>query len=68
MVIEALQAGKDVYCEKPLTFTIDEGLEIAAAAERAGKVLQVGSQGVSSESTEKRCASGSARASSAESR
>ena len=45
MVIEALQAGKDVYCEKPLTFTIDEGLEIAAAAERAGKVLQVGSQG-----------------------
>ncbi len=51
MVIEALQAGKDVYCEKPLTFAVDEGLEIAAAAERAGKVLQVGSQGISSDST-----------------
>ncbi|MXY69298.1 MAG: Gfo/Idh/MocA family oxidoreductase [Acidobacteriia bacterium] len=51
MVIEALEAGKDVYCEKPLTFTIDEGVEIVAAAERAGKVLQVGSQSISSDST-----------------
>ena len=46
-VIEALQAGKDVYCEKPLTYTIDEGLEIAAAVKKSGKLLQVGSQGVS---------------------
>ena len=51
MVLEALEAGKDVYCEKPLTFRIDEGLEIAAAAERAGKILQVGSQTVSGDST-----------------
>ncbi len=47
MVVEALEAGKDVYCEKPLTFAVDEGLEIAAVAERTGRILQVGSQGIS---------------------
>ncbi|MEX2303520.1 MAG: Gfo/Idh/MocA family oxidoreductase [Bryobacterales bacterium] len=47
-VIEALEAGKDVYCEKPLTYTIDEGLEIIAAVKKSGKMLQVGSQGISS--------------------
>ena len=47
-VIESLEAGKHVYCEKPLTYTVDEGLEIARAVERSGKVLQVGSQGISS--------------------
>lgn len=47
-VIESLEAGKHVYCEKPLTYTVDEGLEIAEAVERSGKVLQVGSQGISS--------------------
>ena len=47
-VIESLEAGKHVYCEKPLTYTVDEGLNIAKAVERSGKVLQVGSQGISS--------------------
>ena len=53
MVLEALDAGKDVYCEKPLTFTIDEGLEITAAAEKSGKILQVGSQDISGGSAKK---------------
>ncbi len=48
MVVEALNAGKDVYCEKPLTYTIDDGNEIFAAVKKSGRILQVGSQGMSS--------------------
>lgn len=46
--IAALNAGKDVYIEKPLTYTIDEGLEIAAAVKKNNRILQVGSQPISS--------------------
>jgi predicted dehydrogenase len=52
-VIAALEAGKDVYVEKPLTYTIDEGLEIIAAANKSGRIVQVGSQGVSSAAQQK---------------
>jgi len=48
MVVEALEAGKDVYCEKPLTYRSSEGLEIIAAAKRTARIVQVGSQGMSS--------------------
>jgi predicted dehydrogenase len=48
ITVAALEAGKDVYVEKPMTYTIDEGLEIIAAVKRNKRVLQVGSQGVSS--------------------
>ena len=51
--IEALEAGKHVYCEKPLTYSIDEGLEIAAAVKRTGKVLQVGAQGISTDNEQR---------------
>ena len=52
-VIQALLQGKDVYCEKPLTWAIDEGLEIAKAVERTGRILQVGSQGISTQTQQK---------------
>jgi predicted dehydrogenase len=48
MVVDALNAGKDVYVEKPLTYTIAEGAKIADAVRRTGRILQVGSQGISS--------------------
>jgi predicted dehydrogenase len=51
MALDALDAGKDVYIEKPLTYTADEGLDIVRAVERTRRVLQVGSQGVSSAET-----------------
>ena len=40
----ALRAGCDVYCEKPLTLTIDEGKEICKVVKETGKVFQVGTQ------------------------
>lgn len=48
MVLDALDAGKDVYVEKPMTWAIEEGREIVAAVERTGRILEVGSQGPSS--------------------
>jgi myo-inositol 2-dehydrogenase / D-chiro-inositol 1-dehydrogenase len=43
MVIDACRAGKDVYVEKPLTLTIDEGKLIRKVAQETGRVIQVGS-------------------------
>ena len=44
IALEALAAGKDVYCEKPLTLTIDEGKLICDAVRRTKRVFQVGTQ------------------------
>ena len=42
IVVEAMHADKDVYCEKPLTLTIDEGKIIEKAVKDTGRVFQVG--------------------------
>ncbi len=42
MLIDACRAGKDVYCEKPLTLTIDEGKLIQQVVKETGAVVQVG--------------------------
>lgn len=42
MTVEACKAGKDVYCEKPLTLVVDEGKSMIEAAHRHGRVVQTG--------------------------
>ena len=44
VAIHACQSGKDVYCQKPLAYTITEGLSIVRAVRENDRVLQVGSQ------------------------
>lgn len=46
-VLDALDAGKHVYCEKPLTHTIEEAKEVVAKVKSTGLKLQVGVQGMS---------------------
>jgi predicted dehydrogenase len=42
--VQAIEAGKDVYCEKPLSLFIEEGRRVVQAARQYGTVFQVGSQ------------------------
>ena len=44
MFLDAVRAGKHVYVEKPLAHTIEQGWDMLAAAKKAGKVVQVGTQ------------------------
>jgi predicted dehydrogenase len=49
MAIDAVNAGKDVYLEKPLAHTIEEGFALVEAVRRTRRILQVGTQRRSSE-------------------
>jgi len=46
--IDAMMAGKDVYCEKPMVQRLEDGKEVIEAQRKTGRMLQVGSQRVSS--------------------
>jgi predicted dehydrogenase len=48
VVVDCCQAGKDVYCEKPMSHTVAEGFDMVKAAQQNKRILQVGSQRVSS--------------------
>jgi predicted dehydrogenase len=47
--IDAMKAGKDVYCEKPMIHLYEDGPAMIEAAQSTGRILQVGSQRVSSQ-------------------
>lgn len=49
IAIAAMQAGKDVYCEKPMTKTVEEAKRFYETAKATGRVVQIGSQTTSSD-------------------
>jgi predicted dehydrogenase len=48
IVVDACAAGKDVYCEKPMSHTVEDGFAMVEAVRKGNRILQVGSQRVSS--------------------
>ena len=61
VTIDACKAGKDVYCEKPLSLTIREGRKMVQAARRYGRVFSSGSQRVIGDYGRLACAARSGR-------
>jgi predicted dehydrogenase len=48
IVVDTLSAGKDIYCEKPMSHSPAEGIEMVTAYKKSDRVVQIGSQRVSS--------------------
>ena len=48
VVVDACNAGKDIYCEKPMSHTVADGFAMVDAAKRNNRIVQIGSQRVSS--------------------
>lgn len=48
IVVDACNAGKDIYCEKPMSHTIADGFAMVDAAKKNNRIVQIGSQRVSS--------------------
>ncbi|MGA8270399.1 MAG: Gfo/Idh/MocA family oxidoreductase, partial [Candidatus Sulfotelmatobacter sp.] len=48
VVVDACAAGKDVYCEKPMSHTVEDGFAMVDAVHKGNRIMQVGSQRVSS--------------------
>ena len=48
VVVDAVSAGKDIYCEKPMSHSPADGVAMVEAATKTGRIVQIGSQRVSS--------------------
>src|SRR6202042_822846 len=48
VVVDSCNAGKDIYCEKPMSHTAAEGFDMVAAAKKNNRIVQIGAQRVSS--------------------
>ena len=48
VVVDACNAGKDIYCEKPMSHSAEQGFEMVEAAKKNSRIVQIGSQRVSS--------------------
>jgi predicted dehydrogenase len=48
VVVDAVNAGKDIYCEKPMSHSAGDGVAMVEAAQKTGRIVQIGSQRVSS--------------------
>src|SRR6267378_2100196 len=49
VVVDAVSAGKDIYCEKPMSHSAADGVAMVDAAKKTGRIVQIGSQRVSSQ-------------------
>jgi len=53
--VDAMNAGKDIYCEKPLTHNINEGIAMVNTSQKTGRIVQTGSMQRSSANFRKAC-------------